>query len=68
MEFQLLIGHVAVQPINVTREKATVMLTQIALEALPVEAITVEQLELLEAIGVAQQIAAKVRCIVYIFH
>ena len=68
MEFQLLIGHVAVQPINVTREKATVMLTQIALEALPVEAITVEQLELLEAIGVVLQIVAKVRRSLHIFH
>ena len=68
MEFQLLIGHVAVRPINVTREKATVMLTQIALGALPAEAIIAEQLELLEAIGVVLQIAAKVRCILYIFH
>ena len=68
MEFQLLIGHVAVRPINVTREKATVMLTQIALGALPAEAIIAEQLELLEAIGVVLQIVVKVRRSLHIFH
>ena len=68
MEFQLLFGHVVLLPINVTREKATVIGTQTVLEVLPAEPIIVEQLELLEAIGVALQIAAKVRCIVYIFH
>lgn len=60
MEFQLLIGHVAVLPINVTREKATVILTQTALEVLPAEAITVEQRQSLEAIGVVLQIVAKI--------
>ena len=67
MEFQLLIGHVAVRLINVTPEKATVMLTQIALEALPAEAITAEQLELQEAIGVVLQIVVKVRRSLHIF-
>ena len=43
------------------------MLTQIALEALPAEAITVEQLELLEAIGVALQIVVKVRRSLHIY-
>ena len=37
------------------------MLTQIALGALPAEAIIAEQLELLEAIGVVLQIVVKVR-------
>ena len=68
MEFQLLIGHVAVLPINVTREKATVILTQTALEVLPAEAITVEQRQLLEAIGVVLPIVAKVRRSKYGFY
>ena len=68
MEFQLLIGHVVLLPINVTREKATVILTQTALEVLPAEAITVEQRQLLEAIGVVLQIVAKVRRSKYGFY
>lgn len=60
MGFQQLIGHAVARPINVIREKVTVIRTQTVLEALPAEPITVEQLELLEAIGVFLQIVAKV--------
>jgi len=62
MEIQLLIGHVVLLPINVTREKATVIGTQTVLEVLPAEPIIVEQCLVVigGAIGVGWQIAAKV--------
>lgn len=59
MGFRLLTGHVVHHPINAMLERVTAILTQIALEALDAETITVDQLDYLEAIGVLLPIVAK---------
>ena len=60
MGFHQLTGRVVHHPINATLEKVTATMTQIALEALDAETITVGQLDYLEAIGAQLPIVAKV--------